>query len=260
MSKRRVSVMFLASLWCAFAVGWASPAGASSHDCNFGGHPNTHDGINVPPNDSSYMDKAKALITLRQASLCATDSYVTNFVTAYVMLHSGDLGGFAQIGYLKDATTNGWSVFSQWRKCDGCSATTTDIASATVGHTHTFVVKRGSFPACTSNSGYCLALQWDGATEGYTEFDPHLEWNRSIAEFSGETDYPGTDMPGISGSSGDKTSFMNLVETDAGADVSAPWTVKSNPCDFYKFGNPNGNNVYTDFNIWTEPLSHAATC
>ena len=90
-----VALLFFAG----FVIFGTSPALAASAACqDTYPYTNVHDGVDVSPHNSSYMDKAVADITMRTSNLCTAVNGFPNFTATYSMLHDS-ADGHAQIGF-----------------------------------------------------------------------------------------------------------------------------------------------------------------
>lgn len=250
----------LAVLMALVTLAAALPARAASPFCgSFGGK---FDGSLVVA-DSTYMNMAKADVDGEPAAACDSVVDQGNVRATWVMIASEDTSppGWAQVGFYR-APGNGFTYFTQWVKVSGVTTLHSDwFGSPSSPSVHTFRVERTNSASCNNPAGHCLVLKVDGSASGgepYTSFDPHAVWAGSNALFFGETLYPGSDM---SGESGDKTRFRNILEQDGPNTGSYSWAgANGGDCSYYKWGNPNSSNVYTQFNIWTDPLSHGNNC
>ena len=158
--------------------------------------------------------------------------------------------------------------FYEWLKCDPTLPPYCDLhrdwfGTPTAGDTYTFSVRRVSSSSpgvnCLNGVSFCLQMLSNGVDINDTGFDSQSAWSTSIAQFSGEAYYPGSDIPG---NSSNKTFIHNISEMDNGSVVTEAWSrsLVSNCTAYYQFGNPNSPTTYTDFNIWTNPSTHNPNC
>lgn len=237
-----------------------SPAPSLAAATNCGSKAVHFDGASVYPT-TAYMNLAEADIDKQAPELCSSVTTSTNSVVWWSMIagRSPADAGWAQVGYLKNATSTDVVYFYQWMKLTG-STIHTDLFGSPATGSHTFTVARTNSASCLSST-YCLVMKVDGVASGldpFTSFDPHLAWNSSSADFFGETAYPGSDVPGVTSN---KARFRNVTEKDGPDVVHSSWVGTSgSDCPYWQWGNPNGAGVYTAFNIWTSPIDHGNGC
>jgi hypothetical protein len=215
------------------------------------------DGVVRHPGAGDYTIKgAKAAIDIRLADVCSNQP-ADKFSSAWVMVASSNIHGYAQVGYMNRAASPTMTYFWQWTK----DSTVQDPVSSTglwgsppVGETRTFKVERLGDGALHMSVG---GAEPDCDTGGprdcpFTSFDPLnvAAWDGMQGQWEGETHWAGSDMPGTSGS---KTDFSAIQVKVDGSWVTRAWTNTGSDKCYYKLNvvDPNSH-----FQIWTQPLDH----
>jgi hypothetical protein len=243
-------VIFLVVL-VRFLVPLPSAAAAES-SCGANNH--KWDGTKVlSPNPSShpYVDGADAFIRVRTAALCTSQN--NSFAYAYDMISVPGAGKLAQVGWTNSAVLCclrfQWEWFvnanTQYHAYWG-SPSLGSLYSFTVelqadGKLH--MLQNQSVPPCNVNNE-CPVTSWS----------LHNVGTGSNAQFFGEVNYPGSDMPGSSSS---RAEFSTIKELWNGSWSSNPWDGLTSGCTYYR------NNVLTrnsSFEIWTNPINPPRSC
>jgi hypothetical protein len=200
-----IAAMLVSSLMMALMAPAASAAGTcASHGNYFDGY--TWDGTHNLPGGYS-PEGASAGVTVRVGLLCSGISTSANDNTVWTMLAQnqsvGD-AGYAQIGYLRSATSGVPYHFSEWRT----TGNTPNFAlygasgSLTTGSTYQYWVQYIN-SGCPSGTTACLAMNIGTTRKALTNFNPWAAngfdpstYGPMRPQLFGEMQYAESDEPG----------------------------------------------------------------
>ncbi len=237
-------------------VGRAAPASAEIPGCA-SVHSNYFDGFYYDTN--AYQDSwegSSAYIVNRFGAVCdfgdtsapdpGSNTIGTNFTTGWVMIAAANGIGWSQDGFIRGYNSPQY----EWAQVyDGKSTIYNMFPSSPTladGDVHAY---RELYNAANGT----IESSIDGQVFAVTNFNPFQTWNTApngslSPQFSGETTYNESDVPGVSSS---QTAFSAL-----GAQSYIGDSLVSMPCELtYNNKNPRWSHSASSciaFNIWTE--------
>ena len=176
----------------------AVPAHAAGYDC--GAYPahTWHDGFIHNVNDTRYsFEGVSSFIITRFGALCGTDhDQISNFTNAYAMIAGSQVNTgcqWAQAGFERGyVAAGGINIRNFAQTAAGCTNVRTGYGgyiAANVRHTYQALYHT----ACN-----CTQTYIDGGLWVSTNFSPYNAWDFPFdPQFTGETRYQVTDMPGL---------------------------------------------------------------
>jgi hypothetical protein len=241
----------LALLFLRLSVGAVPPAYAAASTC--GSNVHYWDGTKVfspNPSTSAYIDGADGFIQVRHADLCTSQSNAFSY--AYSMVSVPGAGKLAQVGWTNYAAL--CCLRFQWEWFANSSTLYTAYwGSPSLGTSYDFEVQTQSdgklhmyensgVPPC-NQAGQCPVTSWV----------LHNQGTSSNAQFYGEVNYPGSDVPGTDTN---RATFF-ISELWNGVWGHYAWNGLSSGCSYYKYDNLISN---SEFDTYTKPTSPPRTC
>jgi hypothetical protein len=235
-------------------------ASAEIYQC--GTRSNYFDGFyHNPATHSNTLEGASGYIVNQFGAVCDTDRSApnpgnrtigSNFTTAWVMIAAYDGKGWAQTGFIRGYNSPQYEWAEFYNPVSGALYNRFPAnPSLPNGVKH-------AYRDLWSNGCGCIVMSIDGAEVTQTNFNPYADWyagpngDQFSPQFSGETTYTASDIPGVPSS---KTAFSAL-----GAQQFSNNALNSMPCTMtYINSNPSrwahSASSCTAFDIWTSNTS-----
>ena len=191
-SRIRTTLALAGALTFADGVAHQVTASAEIAQCGNTAPSNYHAGY-ADNRAHTVYEGVFAQLTVRYGAVCDSDKTLANFTNAYTMIaDGGGGGGYAQSGFLR--VYNG-TIRHFVQQNDGINAPYTWYSTFALnpGDKHNY--KQAYVPSCG-----CIASSYDSTVVHDTTWDPYSDFSFFNPQYSGETYYKQSDMPGLSGS------------------------------------------------------------
>jgi len=203
-----------------------------------------------------FYEGDSAIETVRGSQYCGGIPFQisSNFATAWAMIVSHDGGGgFAQAGFTQHSPASGnIHPFGADQRTGSISTySETDVSSVNLAAGSNYKFTTFWDPACD-----CEREEYGGTVIRSTSFDPYANWTGNFSlEFNGETQWQGTDVPGVASS---PTHFggLQVENTDESiANISLVPLTMNATSSRYAYNNPYGCSSTVGstlcFDVWT---------
>jgi hypothetical protein len=241
-----VALALAASMFAVLSSHYATNAYAEDTQCGSSQTGNYHDGIQTTPSGSDVFEGISAQILNEASSVCdsVTGPGKGNYAAAYTMATDGS--AYIQTGFTSWYNSGGQHFFGQisdpYDSYGHTSYSTNTIANGLT--THYWEEYR---TVCS-----CIQGLVNGDVYVSTHEDPTIYWGQIVGQWSAETYYPGSDVPGYSTS---KVHFSGL-ETQ---DLSNNWNSKldttssynDQASDWSQSAITSGNGLGYEWHEWT---------
>ena len=210
-----------------------------------------------PATHPQTIEGASAYIVNEFGSVCDTDtsapnpggrSIGTNFTTAWTMIAAYNYNGWAQTGFIRGYNSPQYEWAEFYNQATGVVYNRFPASPSLPNGV------RHAYRELWSDSCACIVMSIDGVEVTQTNFDPYQVWDAGpngdqfSPQFSGETTYTSSDIPGVPGA---QTAFSAM-----GAQQYFGNALDSMPCTL-TYTNSNtarwthSASSCTAFNIWT---------
>lgn len=193
-------------------------------------------------------------LTARQGNPCTGE--FNQFTTAWVMIASrAGGGGYSQAGFMYTPGSGCNNPFAEYNR-DGLNFVRTLHTQYCYADGQHLVPEVRLIPNGSGCSyAYCERNIIDGVVMSVTPFSPFAEWSLPFSDqFSGETLYKASNMPGLTGSLANFDQLMVQRISDDQFQATMPLLQSYNDYPtHYGLNGVNGCSGYACFDIWTAP-------